>query len=99
MSAALAVAAFGLLGIGLYALLAERHLMKVIIALQIVEKGVLVALMAAGATAGQPGLGQSLAVTVIVTDTVVAVIALALGVQVRRRFGTLDLRALSTLKG
>jgi NADH:ubiquinone oxidoreductase subunit K len=38
-------------------------------------------------------------VTVIVTETVVAVIALALSVQVRRRFGTLDARALSSLKG
>ncbi len=99
MSVALAVAAFGLLAIGLYALLAERHLIKVIIALQIVEKGVLVALVAAGAAAGQIGLGQSLAVTVIVTDTVVAVIALALSAQVRRRFGTLDVRVLSRLRG
>ena len=34
----------------------------------------------------------------IVADTIVAVVALALVVQVRRRFGTLDVQALSTLK-
>jgi NADH:ubiquinone oxidoreductase subunit K len=38
-------------------------------------------------------------VTVIVADTVVAVIGLALAVQVRQRLGSLDLRDLSSLKG
>jgi len=58
----------------------------------------LLALVAAGAAAGQPNLGQSLAATVIVADTVVAVVGLALAVQVRRQVGTLDVRALSSLK-
>jgi NADH:ubiquinone oxidoreductase subunit K len=39
-----------------------------------------------------------MALTVIVADTVVAVIGLALAVQARRRFGTLDVKELSTLK-
>jgi NADH:ubiquinone oxidoreductase subunit K len=43
-------------------------------------------------------LGQSLAVTVIVADTVVAVIGLALAIQVKRRVGTLDVKALATLR-
>jgi NADH:ubiquinone oxidoreductase subunit K len=34
-----------------------------------------------------------------VADTVVAVIGLALGVQIQRRFGTIDLKDLATLKG
>jgi len=45
------------------------------------------------------GLGQSIAATVIVADTVVAVVALALTVQVRRRAGTLDIAKISTLRG
>jgi NADH:ubiquinone oxidoreductase subunit K len=36
--------------------------------------------------------------TVIVVETVVAVIGLALAMQVRRRLGTLDVRELSTLR-
>jgi len=44
-------------------------------------------------------LGQSLAATVIVADTIVAVVALALAVQVRRRTGTLDLAKISSLRG
>jgi NADH:ubiquinone oxidoreductase subunit K len=98
----LQVAAAGaliLLGIGLYGLLALRNLIKVVIALQIMVKGVVLALVAAGSLSGQINLGQSLAVTLIVADTVVAVVGLALAVQVRRRFGSLDVRELSTLRG
>src|SRR5271157_1344099 len=92
------VAILGLLGIGLYALMITRNLIKVVIALQIMIKGAMLALILAGRLAGQINLGQSMAVTVIVADTIVAVIALALAVQVRRYFGTLDIKALSTLR-
>lgn len=88
-----------LLGVGLYGLLLLRNLIKIVVALQILVKAVVLALVMAGSAAGQIDLGQSLATTVIVADTVVAVVALALAVQVRRRFGTLDLHALSTLRG
>ncbi len=88
-----------LLGVGLYGLLIMRNLIKIVVALQILVKAAIIALVAAGSAAGQVNLGQSLAVTVIVADTVVAVVGLALAVQVRRRFGTLDLDALATLRG
>ncbi len=88
-----------LLGVGLYGLLIMRNLIKIVVALQILVKSAIIALVAAGSAAGQINLGQSLAVTVIVADTVVAVVGLALAVQVKRRFGTLDLDALATLRG
>lgn len=93
------VGVVGLLAIGLYGLLAVRNLIKVIVALQILVKGALVALVLAGHASGQVNLGQSLAMTAIVADTVVAAAALALAVQVRRRMNTLDVQALSKLKG
>lgn len=92
------VGVLGLLGVGLYGLLISRNLIKVVIALQIMVKAVLLALVAAGSAVGQINLGQSMAVTVIVADTVVAVIGLALAVQVKRRFGSLDVKALGTLR-
>ncbi|MDD5368571.1 MAG: NADH-quinone oxidoreductase subunit K [Anaerolineaceae bacterium] len=92
------VGVLGLLGVGLYGLLAVRNLIRVIVALQIMVKGALLALIVAGKIQGQVNLGQSLALTVIVADTIVAVIGLALAVQVRRRFGTLDIQALTTLR-
>ena len=88
----------GLIGIGFYGLLISRNLIKVVVALQILVKGSMVALVIAGNMTGKVNLGQSLALTVIVADTIVAVIGLALAVQVRRHFGTLDLKALTTLR-
>lgn len=93
------VGVIGLLGTALYGLLVMHNLIKIVIALQILVKAAVLALVLGGAASGQVNLGQSLALTVIVADTVVAVIGLALAVQVRRRFGTLDTRALSTLRG
>jgi NADH-quinone oxidoreductase subunit K len=93
------IGVLGLLGVGLYGLLAVRNLIKIVIVLQILGKSALLALIAAGQASGQTNLGQSLALTVIVADTVVAVIGLALAVQVRRQLGTLDVKELSKLKG
>jgi NADH:ubiquinone oxidoreductase subunit K len=93
------VGVVGLLGVGLYGLLFSRHLIKLVVALQILVKAAVLGLVLAGYSSGQVQLGQSLAVTVIVADTVVAVIGLALAVQVRRQIGTLDVRDLSQLRG
>jgi len=89
----------GLLGVGLYGLLATRNLIKMVAVLQILVKAAVIALVLAGRVSGRINLSQSLAATVIVADTVVAVIGLALAVRVRQRFGSLDLKDLSNLKG
>ena len=88
-----------ILGVGLYGLLACRNLIKLIVALQILVKGALLGLVIAGMVNGQMNLSQSVALTVIVADTVVAVVGMALAVQVRRRTGTLDVHDLGQLKG
>jgi NADH-quinone oxidoreductase subunit K len=95
----LLIAVLCLAGIGFYGLLAMRNLVKIIVALQILAKAAILALLAAGKLSGQINLGQSLALTVIVADTIVAAVALAMAVQVRRRFGSMDLEPLSHLKG
>ena len=89
----------GLLGVGFYGLLITRNLIKIVMVLQILIKAVILALVLAGKLSGNLGLGQSTAATVIVADTIVAVVGLALAVQVRRRFGTLDVPKISTLRG
>jgi|SRR6476646_7581805 NADH:ubiquinone oxidoreductase subunit K len=90
--ALLAVAA--MLALGLYGLLVLRNLIKLLIALQLMAKGAILAFVVAGHAGGKPELGQALAVTVIVADTAVAVLGLALAVALRRRLGTLDVGAL-----
>lgn len=93
------VGVLGLFGIGLYGLMVTRNLIKMVAVLQILVKSAVLALVLAGKAGGNVNLGQSLAATVIVADTIVAVIGLALGVQVQRYFGTADLKEISTLKG
>jgi NADH-quinone oxidoreductase subunit K len=88
----------GLLAVGLYGMLTIRNLFQIVIALQILVKGAVLALVVAADYAGQLNLGQSLAVTVIVADTVVAVIGMALAVQVKQHVGTVDVKVLSTLR-
>ncbi len=92
------ITVLGLLGVGLYCLLITRNMIRVVVGLQILAKGAMLALIFAGKMRGQLSLGQSMALTVIVADTIIAVIGLALAVQVKQRIGTLDLNDLSTLK-
>lgn len=88
----------GLLGIGFYGLLTQRNLIKMVVSMQILVKGSLLGLVVAGRLSGQTDLGQSMAMTFLVVDTIVAVISLALLVQIRKRFGTLDIQDLTTLR-
>lgn len=92
------IAVMGLFGIGLYCLLITRNLIRVLVGLQILVKGAMLALVFVGQSQGQPSLGQSMALTVIVADTIVAVVGLALAVQVKRSVGTLDIADISKLK-
>lgn len=92
------IVVIALLGIGFYGLLMTRNLIKVIVALQLLVKSIMLAFVFAGHMTGNAGLGQSMALTVIVADTIVAVVGMALAVQVRKNFGTLDLKALTTLR-
>ena len=63
-----------LLGVGFYGLLVCRNLIKIVIALQILVKAALLGLIVAGHVINNVNFSQSLAVTVIVADTIVAVI-------------------------
>jgi NADH:ubiquinone oxidoreductase subunit K len=92
------IGVIALFGVGFYGLLITRNLIKVVMVLQILVKAAIVALVLAGKSSGNLGLGQSIASTVIVADTIVAVIGLALAMQVRQHFGTLDVREISSLK-
>jgi NADH-quinone oxidoreductase subunit K len=93
------IGVLGLLGVGFYGLLIKRNLIKMVIALQILVKAALLGLVLAGSISYKINLSQSLAITVIVVDTVVAVVGIALAIQVQRRLGTMDVKELSNLRG
>lgn len=94
-----AVGILSLLGIGFYGLLICRNLFKIVIALQILVKAALLGLVTAGYASGKINSAQSMAITVIVADTIVAVIAIALAVQIQRQLGTLDIKNLAGMRG
>jgi NADH:ubiquinone oxidoreductase subunit K len=92
------LAVFCLAGTGLYSLLITRNLIKVVVGIQLLVKGVILAFILAGNLSQNIDAAQTMGLTIIVADTIVAVIGLALAVQIRLRTGSLDVRSLSSLK-
>lgn len=93
------VCAWLLLSSGFYGLMVARNLLKILVALQLMVKGAAVMLVVAGKLNGQLALGQSLAITLVVADTMAVVIGLALVVQVKARTGTLQIDEVINLEG
>ncbi len=87
-----------LFGLGLYALLAMRNLVRLILALQVMVKGIILLIITAGNIHGQMGVAQSMALTFIIADTIVAVLGMALAVQVKRVTGSLDTKDIAKLR-
>ncbi len=110
--AVLYAGAIGLFLIGCYAMVAERHLIRNILGLVLVESGVNLLLVAVGfrenaaapiLKAGQSAgmmvdpLPQALVLTAIVIGFGVLALALALVVRVHQAYGTLDTREVARL--
>lgn len=98
MNMLLFASAILLLGVSIYGLLTIRNFIKILIALQILVKAAMLALVFAGYQSGNPGMGQALGVTVIVADTIVIVIGLALAIRAQHQLGTLDIDQIVNLE-
>ncbi len=85
--------------IGVYMLILYRNLLRLIIAVEVVAKGVTLLFLAAGIHRQDIGFIQSLLVTFIIVETVLAAIMLALAVRAHKIYGSLDIRNLSKLRG
>jgi len=85
--------------LGIYLLLTYRNLLRLIIGVEVMAKGVTLILLAAGVARQGIGFIQSLLVTFIIVETILAAIMLALVVIVNRIYGSLDVKLLSKLKG
>lgn len=95
----LVIGVLGIFMIGFYALLTTRNMIKIIVALQILVKAAMLALITAGYVNGNVNEVESMCITVIVADTVVAVLGMALAILMKRTFLTLDIDKISNLKG
>jgi len=88
-----------LIGTGLYALLTMKNLIKLFIGIEIVGKGVSLALLATGYAKANILLAQSLVVSFIVVEVCLVATALALIINITRHTKSLDVRSLTKLRG
>jgi NADH-quinone oxidoreductase subunit K len=85
----LAVAA-SLFAIGLAGLIGRSNLIRMVIGLEFLGKGASLLLITAGYAAGDTGISQAMVFTLIAIEAVVAAVALALVILVKRTTGSLD---------
>jgi len=99
ISIAIFVTALLLILTGMYCLMSTRHIIRIILGIEVAMKAITLLLIFAGAVSGKMALAQSFVVTMIVAEVVVAVVAAGIAVSVFRRYGSLDLRNLTKLQG
>jgi multicomponent Na+:H+ antiporter subunit C len=84
---------------GLLGLLARRNLIKLLIAIEIIGKGVSLLLLSTGVAKGHVLTAQALVITFIVVEVSLVATALALIINIYRHTKGLDVRKLAHLKG
>jgi NADH:ubiquinone oxidoreductase subunit K len=85
--------------VGFYALVTTRNLIRTLIALEVLTKGVTLLIIVTGHAAGRMALAQSLAITLIVIEVAVIVAAVGIVLCVHRTRDTVDTEAVSEIKG
>ncbi len=84
---------------GLYYLLVTTSLIRAVIGVELMTKAVTLGLVLAGRLTGHVGLGQALAITLIVVEVVVMVVAVGLILLVHRQTNSVNARDLNNIKG
>ena len=87
-----------LFAVGLMCLIARANLVKMVIGLEILGKGVSLVFVTAGYLNGNVGTSQAVVFTLIIIEAVVAGVALALVILAKRTGGNLDIASI-TRKG
>ncbi len=80
---------------GLVCLIARTNLVKMIIGLELLGKGVSLVFVTAGYVSRDVALSQAVVFTLIIIEAVVAGVALALVILAKRTWGTLDVAAIA----
>lgn len=91
------IVAGALFAIGIFSLVARGNLIKMVIGLELLGKGVSLLFVLGGYLAGNTGISQAVVFTLIAIEAVVAGLALALVILARRVWKTFDIAAISRL--
>jgi len=86
-------------GLGLWCIVSQRNMIKILIGIELLARGVTLCLIAAGFGLGGGGVAQAMTIVVITLDAAVVAVALALVVNARRHYGAIDTRRLTRLRG
>jgi multisubunit Na+/H+ antiporter MnhC subunit len=84
---------------GIYSLLVTRNLLRILIGMEILTKGVTLLLVAAGYLTGRTNVIQPVIITMIVVEVVIIAVAAGVVIAAYRRNGTINIRELRNLKG
>jgi len=84
---------------GCWCLIRTFHMLKITIGIEVAMKAVTMFLILAGYKSGSVALSQAYVITVIVIEVVVAVVGTGMAVGLFRKYGSMDVRNLTRLKG
>ena len=85
--------------LGLYCVISQGNLIKIVIGLEIMGKGIILNFIAAGFFQNNTGVAQALVITAILVDAVLISVILALIVDVFRHTGGILADRIEGLKG
>lgn len=85
--------------LGLYCVLSKRNLIKIVIGIEVMNKGVILNFITAGYYQNNLGIAQAIVVTVILIDAVVVAVLFALIVNVFRHNKSIFAEDAARLKG
>jgi NADH:ubiquinone oxidoreductase subunit K len=84
---------------GMFYLLATLNLIRALIGLELLTKGVTLLIILAGKVTGHTGMAQAMAITLIIIEVVVIVVAAGIVLAVYRQNQSIDIRMLRNIKG
>ena len=85
--------------IGFYCILTTKSLIRTLIGLEVLTKGVTLLLILAGYVTGRTGLAQSLTITLIIIEVAVIVVAVSIVLSLHKQDSDINVTMLRNLTG
>lgn len=99
VSTIMLIAGLVLILTGCFELIRTRHMLKIIIALELAIKAVSMFIALGGWLNGNMPVAESFVVSVIVIEVVVATVLSGIAISIYHKYGNMDIRSLRNLKG
>ncbi|HOL18225.1 MAG TPA: NADH-quinone oxidoreductase subunit K [Bacillota bacterium] len=86
-------------GLGIFCIVTRRNMFRMLMGFTMLTKAVTLAFVTGGTLWGQPGLGQTLAIIVIVIEAAVTAVGLSMIVNIYRHYGAVNTNQIKRLRG